>query len=66
MEKEFYTARKFAEKIGVKRQTVYKWIKEGRLQAEKRDVGGFTLLLIRKGVADKFEQPPQGRPKKKY
>lgn len=64
MDDEYYTVRTFAEKLGVKRQTVYKWIKEGRLQAEERNIGGFTLLLIPRSVADKFEMPPQGRPKK--
>jgi len=64
MEEEYYTARTFAKKLGVKRQTVYKWIKEGRLQAEERNIGGFTLLLIPRDVADKFEMPTQGRPKK--
>ena len=63
MEEDYYSVRKFAEKKGVRRQTVYRWIREGRLQAEERNIGGFTLLLIHRDEAEKFEMPPQGRPR---
>ncbi|NCB75109.1 MAG: DNA-binding protein [Clostridia bacterium] len=31
----YYTAQEVADRLKVKRQTVYTWIREGRLQADK-------------------------------
>ena len=35
MNKTFYTPQEYADIAGVDRRTVYRWIKEGRIQAEK-------------------------------
>ena len=65
MEEEHYTVKQFAEKMGVSKQSVYSWIDRGLLQAERRKIGDFTLILISRSVADEFRQPPMGRPRKK-
>ncbi|MFC1888642.1 helix-turn-helix domain-containing protein [Thermodesulfobacteriota bacterium] len=65
MDEEYYTARQFAEKMGVNRQSVYDWINKGFLPAEKKKIGDLTLILIPRSEADKFIKPPMGRPRKK-
>ena len=64
MEGDFYTVKEFAEKKGVKRQTVYGWITRGLLEAVEEKAGPFTHLLIPKKAADTFELPRGGRPRK--
>ncbi|MFC1888849.1 helix-turn-helix domain-containing protein [Thermodesulfobacteriota bacterium] len=65
MEEKFYTARQFAEKLGVNRQSVYDWINKGLLKAEKKKIGDLTLILIPRKAVEKFQKPRMGRPKKK-
>ena len=65
MEEEYYTASEFAKKMGVRRQTVYKWIMKGHLEAIEEKTGPFKHLLIPKKIADEFIPPPTGRPQKK-
>ena len=38
----FYILREAAERIGVERHTVWRWIRDGKLQAQK--VGGVVLI----------------------
>ena len=64
MSEKSYTVREFADKMGVKRQTVYGWISRGLLAAVEEKAGPFTHLLIPKKAADKFKMPKGGRPKK--
>ena len=64
MEEEYYTVKQFAKKMGVRKQTVYKWIKMGHLKVEKRNIGDFALIVIPYNVAEEFEMPPVGRPRK--
>ena len=64
MEEEYYTVKQFPQKMGVKRQAVYKWIKKGYLQTEKRNIGDFTLIVIPLSAAEEFKMPQWGRPKK--
>ena len=64
MQGKYYTVKEFAEKKGVLRQTVYKWIKKGHLQASEEKTGPFRHLLIPKKAADEFLPPRSGRPKK--
>ena len=65
MEEDYYTVKEFAERMGVLRQTVYKWIKKGHLQAVEVKTGPFKHVLIPKKTADEFLPPPTGRPQKK-
>ena len=65
MEEEYYTVSDFAKKMGVRRQTVYKWIKKGYLKPVEKKIGGFKILLIPKEIAETFQPPPIGRPLKK-
>ena len=66
MKREYYTVREFAEKMGVKRQTVYGWISRGLLEVVEEKAGPFTHLLIPKKVAERFEKPKGGRPRKNH
>ena len=65
MEGKYYTAREFAKKRGVTRQTVYKWIRKGHLSAVEEKSGPFKHVLIPQKTADKFIPPTTGRPKNK-
>ena len=64
MDRDFFTVKEFAEKMGVKRQTVYGWITRGLLEAVEEKAGPFTHLLIPKKAAEAFELPRGGRPRK--
>ena len=64
MEEDYYTVKEFAEKNGVKRQTVYGWISRGLIEVVEKKAGPFTHLLISKKVAESFEMPKGGRPRK--
>ena len=64
MEEEYCTVKEFAEKMGVKRQTVYGWISRGLLEVVEEKAGPFTHILIPKKNAESFKKPRGGRPKK--
>ena len=65
MGEKYYTAREFAEKRGVTRQTVYKWIRKGHLRAIEEKSGPFKHVLIPIKDAEEFIPPVMGRPKNK-
>jgi excisionase family DNA binding protein len=58
----FYTLQEAADLLGVDRNTVWRWIKKGKLHAQK--AGG--VVFIEKGVIEQIKATKQVKEKKCY
>jgi predicted site-specific integrase-resolvase len=60
------TARQAAIEIGIARQTIARWLKDGKLKGKKTKIGHLTATLVSVSDVRKLKAAqPRGRPRAK-